>query len=82
MRVAKREHDRHRISRPMTSEIQPKKGRARPLRTLSKTSALLSVVAVIKRMVTSWPASLKSRAIGAICAVAISPEPATRTNMT
>ena len=70
------------FSRPITSEIQPKKGRARPLKMLSKTSALLSVVAVTKRIVTSWSASLKSAAIGAICAVAISPELATRINMT
>jgi hypothetical protein len=40
------------------------------------------VVAVTNRIVTSSPLSLKSSAIGAICAVAIRPDAATMTNMT
>jgi hypothetical protein len=69
------------FSRPMMSETQPKNGRARPLQTLSITSAALSVVAVKNRMVTSWSASLKSAAMGAICAVAMRPDAETMTNI-
>ena len=58
---------------------QPKNGRARPLRILSITNAALRVVAVMNRITTSWSASLKSLAIGAICAVAINPLAATIT---
>ena len=69
------------FSRPMMSDTQPKNGRARPLQMLSMTSAALNVVAVKNRMVTSRSASLKSAAMGAICAVAIRPDAETNTNM-
>ena len=66
-------------SRPMLSEIQPNSGRAAPLAILSMMRAAVSVVAP-KKMIES--PTLKSFAIGAICAVAISPLADTMTNMT
>jgi hypothetical protein len=69
------------ISRPITSDIQPKNGRARPFKMLSITSAALSVVAETKTTLTCWSASPKSLAMGAICAVAIRPDAATMTNI-
>ena len=65
-------------SRPIWSEIQPNRGRAPPLQTLSTISATLSADAPNK--ITTSP-TLKSFAIGAICAVAINPLADTMTNM-
>ena len=65
-------------SRPIESEIQPNKGRAAPWAILSMISAAVSVVAPQKTI--SLP-TLKSDAIGAICAVAIRPLADTITNI-
>ena len=66
------------FSRPILSEIHPNSGRAAPLARLSMISAAVSVVAPQN---TIWSPTLKSSAIGAICAVAIRPEADTITNM-
>src|ERR1700757_4619051 len=65
-------------SRPMLSEIQPNSGRAPPLQILSTMPARLNVV---RPNMMIAPPTLKSLAIGASCAVTISPLADTIMNM-
>ena len=69
-------------SRPMWSETQPKNGRVSPFSTRSIVNAKVSAGSVRPRMLTGMSPILKSFAIGASCATAISPPAATRTNIT
>ncbi len=65
-------------SRPILSDTQPNRGRAPPLHIPSTMSATVNVDAVPNRITLP---TLKSLAIGAICAVAIKPLAETITNM-
>src|SRR5258707_2902815 len=69
------------FSRPIWSETQPKKGRVIPLSTRSIDSANCSAGSVNPRIDTGTVSILKSLAMGASCAVAISPPVPTMTNM-
>ena len=70
------------FSRPMLSDTQPKNGRVTPFSMRSIESAKVSAGRVMPIRLTGTLATLKSLAIGASCAVAISPPAPTSTNMT
>ncbi len=61
------------FSRPIWSEIQPQNGRVTPFITRSSVIAKVRAGSVRPSKFTGTSATLKSRAIGAICAVAIRP---------
>ena len=69
------------FSRPIWSDTQPKNGRVMPFSTRSIDSAKVSAGRVMPIRVTGTPATLKSLAIGASCAVAIRPPAPTSTNI-
>src|SRR5579883_467555 len=69
-------------SRPILSDTQPKKGRAKPFSTLSTTNAKVSTVPPMPSKVTWLSATPKSAAMEASPAVTISPPEATSTNIT
>ena len=69
------------FSRPIMSEIQPKNGRVRPLRTRSMVAANVTAVIVTAISVTGTLSTFQSTAIGLRLAVTINPPAPTITNM-
>ncbi len=69
------------FSRPILSDTQPKNGRVTPFRMRSIDSAKVNAGRVMPMRLTGTASILKSWAIGASCAVAISPPAPTSTNI-